>query len=212
MNAGPIAERVYDALRRLILGHGFLPGQRLDPNQLAERLIASVTPVREALNILCGEQLVEARRAGGFFIPSLNEPLLKDMYAFSNEIAMLSLRRCRPVAVVDWDRIRDTRSVYADRIANVLEGIAHFSLNGEHARAMGLLNARLHAIRVLEPMILTDALAETIALEQALDTGDKDSLRRRLNAFHRRRIRAATDLVRAVYKTAPVNDAQTIEE
>jgi DNA-binding GntR family transcriptional regulator len=37
MNAGPTAGRVYEALRSLILNHGFCPGDRLDAALLAER-------------------------------------------------------------------------------------------------------------------------------------------------------------------------------
>lgn len=211
MNAGPIAERVYDALRRLILSHGFLPGDKLDPQQLADRLSASVTPVREALNVLCGEQLVEAHRSGGYYIPALDEPTLKDMYAWANEIAMLALRLWRPWAIIDWDRIQEKKTAYPERVADVLEGTARASINGEHGRAMELLNARLHAVRVIEADVLEDVLGEMVALELALDTGDKETLRKLLNGYHRRRIRAASKLVRAVYRTPPAHDAATIE-
>jgi DNA-binding GntR family transcriptional regulator len=200
LNAGPITERVYDALRRLILAREFRPGERLDPNQLAERLAASVTPVREALSILTGEQLVETRHAAGYSIPALDEPSLKDMYAWANEIAGLSLRLWRGWLSVDWDQIEEKRAGYADRVADLLEGIARASVNGEHVRAMEMINARLHGVRVIESSVLGDVQGEVLALEQALDGGDKARLRALLSSYHRRRIRAAPELVRAVYK------------
>jgi DNA-binding GntR family transcriptional regulator len=47
---------------------------------LAEQLSASVTPVRDALNTLTGEGLVEPP-GGGFHLPPLDEPGLRDMFA-----------------------------------------------------------------------------------------------------------------------------------
>lgn len=203
MNGGPVAERVYESLRRLILSHGFRPGDRLDPNMLAGRLSASVTPVREALNVLCGEQLVEAHRSGGYYLPTLDEPALKDMFSWAQEIALLAIRSWPPDKTVDWDRIRKRHQDYASRAGEVLETMARLSVNGEHHRAMVTLNARLHAVRTVEIDVLSDALAELSEIEHALDNGDRPAVRRSLNAYHRRRIRAASGLVRATYRTAP---------
>ena len=61
MNSGPTSERVYGALRERILANVFAPGARLDPAVLASELASSVTPVRDALHLLAGEQLVEVR-------------------------------------------------------------------------------------------------------------------------------------------------------
>jgi len=209
MNAGPVAERVYDALRDMILAHAFRPGDRLDPNALAEHLSASVTPVREALNVLSGEQLVETHRSGGFYIPSLDEPALKDMYAHCAEVLVLALKLWRPWSIVDWDAIAQKRTAYADRVGDALESTARASANAEHGRAIHSLNARLHAVRMIEPAVLEGSIAEIRDIESALDSGDKDLLRRLVGAYHRRRIRASADLVRALYRARP-SDAPII--
>lgn len=200
MSAGPIAERVYDALRAMILSRAFVPGDRLDPMTLSEQLCASVTPVREALHVLCGEQLVVTHRAGGFFLPAIDEPTLKDMYSFSNELLGLALRLWRPWTIVDWDAIAERRADYAERVADALDGTARVSVNIEHARALTLLNARLHAIRVVEPAVLPGAVAEICDIERALDNGDKDLLRKLLGAYHRRRIRSSAEILRALHR------------
>jgi DNA-binding GntR family transcriptional regulator len=203
MNGGPIAERVYESLRRLILSHGFRPGDRLDPNTLAERLAASVTPVREALNVLCGEQLVEAHRSGGYFLPALDEPKLQDMYDWAHEIALLAMRSWPLSKTIECDPIPRRRQDYAGRVREVLETMARLSANGEHHRATVALNARLHAVRTIEIEVLPDAIEELTEIEQALDHDDRALLRRSLNTYHRHRTRAASKLVRAVYRTAP---------
>lgn len=202
MSAGPIAERIYDALRAMILSRAFMPGDRLDPAVIGEQLCASVTPVREALHVLCGEQLVVTHRAGGFFLPTLDEPRLKDMYTFSNEVLGLALRLWRPWTIVDWARIAERRTAYAERVAEAFEGVARASVNSEHGRVMALLNARLHAVRMIEPAVLEGSIAEVRDIECALDSGDKDQLRRLLGAYHRRRIRSSAEILHALHRPA----------
>ncbi|MFN3457728.1 MAG: GntR family transcriptional regulator [Novosphingobium sp.] len=198
MNAGPTATRIYDALRALVLAHDFRPGDRLDAALLAERLGSSVTPVRDALNMLTGEGLVETRRAGGFYLPPLDEPALKDMYAFEAQILRLALKEAE-LAPADPPVHRRIRS-YAERVADLVGTVAGRSVNGEHARASLRLAARLHVVRTLEETVIDDAAAELARVEYALDRADRASLRRLWNAWYHRRIGAAARLVRAAYR------------
>lgn len=198
MNAGPTATRIYDALRALVLAHDFRPGDRLDAALLAERLGSSVTPVRDALNMLTGEGLVETRRAGGFYLPPLDEPALKDMYAFEAQILRLALKEAE-LAPADPPADRRIRS-YAERVADLVGTVAGRSVNGEHARASLRLAARLHVVRTLEETVIDDAAAELARVEYALDLADRASLRRLWNAWYHRRIGAAARLVRVAYR------------
>jgi DNA-binding GntR family transcriptional regulator len=198
MNAGPTATRIYDALRALVLAHDFRPGDRLDAALLAERLGSSVTPVRDALNMLTGEGLVETRRAGGFYLPPLDEPALKDMYAFEAQILRLALKEA-DLLPTDPPADRHIRS-YAERVADLIGAVAGHSVNGEHARASLRLAARLHVVRTLEETVIEDAQVELARVEHALDLADRVSLRRLWNAWVNRRIGAAARLVRAAYR------------
>lgn len=199
MNAGPTAGRVYDALRAIILNHGFRPGDRLDAALLAEQLAASVTPVRDALNTLTGEGLVESRRAGGFHLPPLDEPALKDMYAWEAQILRLALKDAQLVpAEPPSDRHRHS---YAERVSDAVGAVAGGSSNGEHVRAVGRLGARLHAVRTLEETVIEEAQSELARIEGALDQADRVELRRLWQAWYHRRIGAAARLVRAAYRT-----------
>src|SRR5690606_19908960 len=92
MNSGATAERVHEVLKARIMGREFRPGDRLDPAVLAAPLSASVTPVRDALHLLTGEGLVETRTSGGFHVPALDEPALKDLYGWSAELLALAIR------------------------------------------------------------------------------------------------------------------------
>lgn len=201
MNSGVTAERVHEALRARIMRREFRPGDRLDPAILAGPLASSVTPVRDALHLLTGEGLVETRTSDGFHVPSLDEPALKDLYDWSAELIALVIRAWprpdSPIAVAS--DAQDGRPI-AERAAEVFLALARRSPNGEHARAIDRLNARLHAVRTVEPHVLDNAGDELAALASAAAAGERDTLRRLNTAYHRRRRRAAADIVRAVYR------------
>lgn len=201
MNSGATAERVHEALKRRIMSREFRPGDRLDPAVLAAPLSSSVTPVRDALHLLTGEGLVETRTSGGFHIPALDEPALKDLYDWSAQLLALATRGWpRPdAAAIAQGSGQDDRSI-ADRTAAVFLSIARRSPNGEHQRAVDRLNARLHAIRTVEPQVLDQVEEELAAVVSAVAKGARDTLRRLSTSYHRRRRRVAADIVRAVYR------------
>jgi DNA-binding GntR family transcriptional regulator len=201
MNSGATAERVHEALKRRIMGREFRPGDRLDPAVLAAPLASSVTPVRDALHLLTGEGLVETRTSGGFHIPALDEPALKDLYDWSAELLALAIRAWpRPTVAITAQAGPGDRSL-ADRTAEIFLAIARRSTNGEHMQAIGRLNARLHAVRTVEPQVLDETSAELATMRSAATEGKRDALRHLTASYHRRRRRAAAEIVRAVYRT-----------
>src|SRR3546814_16408467 len=80
MNAGSTMERVYLDLKARIVGGAYQPGTRLDPFHLAKRLAASQTPVREALNRLSGERIVDSWHQEGFRQPIFAVSVICDLY------------------------------------------------------------------------------------------------------------------------------------
>lgn len=201
MNSGATAERVHEALKRRIMGLEFRPGDRLDPAVLAGPLASSVTPVRDALHLLTGEGLVETRTSGGFHLPALDEPALKDLYDWSAELLALAIRRWprSETAATSPGSGQDDRSI-ADRTAALFLSVARRSPNGEHHGAVDRLNARLHAVRTVESQVLDQVDEELGAVALAAAEDARDTLRRLSTSYHRRRRRAAADIVRAVYR------------
>ena len=200
MNAGATAERVHWALRLRIMSREFRPGDRLDPAALAAPLAASVTPVRDALHRLTGEGLVETRTAGGFHVPALDEPGLVDLYDWSAEVILLAINAWRrPAALQPLGDLADDAAM-ADRTAATFLAIARHSANREHTLALDRLNARLHAVRTVEEHVLDGIHAELEALWQAVRTAERKHLKILCRSYHRRRRRAAADIVRAVYR------------
>src|SRR3954453_19820574 len=64
-------DAVYEALRQAIVSSLMKPGERLNVEELAERLGVSLTPVRGAIQQLATEGLVEIRPRSGTFVASL---------------------------------------------------------------------------------------------------------------------------------------------
>lgn len=67
-------------LRHLILTGALVPGQRLNENELADRLEMSRGPVRESLQTLAAEGLVVVRSHKGTFVRTFGPKELVDLY------------------------------------------------------------------------------------------------------------------------------------
>ena len=198
MNSGPTSERVYGALRERILANAFAPGARLDPAVLASELASSVTPVRDALHLLAGEQLVEVRPGDGFHLPHLTGPGLDDLYALNAEMLLLAMRR-RLSPAADLASPPDVeQSDLASWTAILFGWLARHSVNAEHGHIVRAINDRLHAVRTVEPNVLPGIQDELEAITDA--TGSTAALRKEIAAYHRRRRRQAFEIVRAFYR------------
>lgn len=196
--AGATAERVYDVLKRLVLTGAWRPGARLDPAVLAERVDSSVTPVRAALNMLVGEGLVETGTGEGFRLPLIDEPALCDRYSWNAELLALALRRAGAPNAFDLPAARPDELARA--AAQLFLAIVRGSPNLEHVRAMHVLNDRLHAVRLAEAVVLEGVEPELMSLARAASQADRARLRALLAGYHRRRLRAASAILRQLYR------------
>lgn len=75
-----LTQRVYQLLRTSIANHDFAPGERLQLGQLATQLGVSRTPVREALNQLAAEGLIEIRPRHGTFVARVDRETVAELY------------------------------------------------------------------------------------------------------------------------------------
>src|ERR1700754_1059937 len=142
MNPAPVFDRVYAGLKQLLRDGAIAPGERLDPASLAEQLVASITPVRDALHRLAGERLADTGNEG-FTVAKATEPDLRDLYAWNHQLLRLAAQTSfssqstyRPV---------DATGAIAERTERLFTAIALRSSNREHAFAIGNVNDRLHA-------------------------------------------------------------------
>lgn len=73
------ATTVYHSLKRDIVNGLLPPGEKLQIEQIAGRYSVGTNPVREALNRLSAERLVDREDLRGFFVPPLSLPFFREL-------------------------------------------------------------------------------------------------------------------------------------
>lgn len=200
MNAGVTSERVYDALKARLLGSDVLPGERLEPKKLASLLASSVTPVRDALHRLAGEQIVEMRAAEGFQLPLVTEPGLRDLYNWNHELLRLALRRWPARTPARYETAPDGTD--ADQARTLYGAIGAQSGSAELARQVEAASDRLAAARVAERHVAPSIAEELADLRAAIAGGEALPVARRVAAIHRRRLAQISAIVEAMYRAS----------
>ncbi len=156
--------RIYRRLRRFIIMGRRQPGERLDVEELALQFDTSVTPVRDALQMLDQEGLVTIRPRSGYFVARMTLKELRDM---------LELRKILELAAVERAALRATeneitqlRSVHAGYTGDDDESYDRYT---DENRRFHYLIARASGNQELAEMIghLHDRLARFMVLRHA---------------------------------------------
>ncbi|MFT5537955.1 MAG: DNA-binding GntR family transcriptional regulator [Parasphingorhabdus sp.] len=184
MSPAHVIEPACKKLKQMLMQGVWPPGEKLESLRLADELGISMTPVRDCLNRLVGERLVDMTHGEGYRVPRLNEKALRDMLAVN--VALLEL------ALVDrseeWidGEYKSENSTYPDRIGLFFDSIASLSGNIIIVETVRSLNERMHAVRMKEPLVFPDTLQEIVELEQ-LSTKQDIGLYSKLQIYHQRR-------------------------
>jgi DNA-binding GntR family transcriptional regulator len=143
------ANRIYTEIRRSIVQGDARPGTRLPVEALSKQYGTSITPVREALQMLAQEGLVTSRPHAGFFVSDVSLKSLHDM---------LELRRILEVAAVELAaaRINEERLTQLEQVHAGYAGDDPDSNERYTAE-----NRRFHYL--LAQISGNDELAETLA-------------------------------------------------
>lgn len=188
MSPSQILERSYQTLKQRLIEGAFHPGQRLEAAKLADDMHVSITPVRDVLNRLTGEGLVDAIAGGGFYVPMPEESGLRDLLDWNALLALYAAGSRKST----FTGIMPTTSDAADRAACFFAKLAESLGNREIIRTIDHLNDRLHAMRVLDERVIGETVKEISELEEASITGQAELLKR-IRAYHsRRKARVAT--------------------
>lgn len=95
-------ESIYARVRELILTGQLLPGHKLKISQLAQRFDVSLNVIREALNRLAGELLVDIAPQQGFSVRGLTTEELIDLTEQRIAFEGMALRKSLNVRDVEW--------------------------------------------------------------------------------------------------------------
>ncbi|MEH3087565.1 MAG: GntR family transcriptional regulator [Xylophilus ampelinus] len=88
-----LSEQLREAIEEEIATGRLLPGTHLDETALAQRYGVSRTPIREALSLLAGEGLVEARPRRGAVVAQVTAQRLIEMFEVMAELEALCARQ-----------------------------------------------------------------------------------------------------------------------
>lgn len=104
-----INEKVYALLRERILSKAFAPGQRLNVREIGSQLGVSRTPLKDALNRLAAEGLIEIRPRSGTYVtaPTLDdiEDLLDVRRVLEERAVELAIQHISPAHLADMRAI-----------------------------------------------------------------------------------------------------------
>ncbi len=98
-----LSEKGYDLLRRDILHGKLLPGEKLHIDRLSMRYEIGTVPLREALNRLSSEGLVQHRSNRGFFVAPISMSELEELVKTRIWLETLALRESIGNGDEDWE-------------------------------------------------------------------------------------------------------------
>src|SRR6478735_7956362 len=87
-----LSDRLREAIEEEIATGQLLPGSRLDEVELARRFNVSRTPIREALNLLLGEGLIEMRPRRGAVVARVSAERLIEMFEVMAELEAMCVQ------------------------------------------------------------------------------------------------------------------------
>lgn len=195
MSPSHVAEPTYEAIRQRLMIGAWPMGYRLEAGRLAEDLGVSITPVRDALNRLVGERMVDLVPGIGFHVPHLTERGLRDLLDVN---LMLLLAAIKIGAFPDGpDLIEPLADEHAVRTEALFARIASLSGNAELLDTVHAVACRLHSTRMREIAVLPEA-AQDLALVEARLSARDDGLSGVLKTYHDIRKGAAYQLIAQV--------------
>jgi GntR family transcriptional regulator, rspAB operon transcriptional repressor len=195
-----LTTKVYQWLKGRIMHHAFLPGDKLDIQQLADDLGVSRTPVKDAINRLTSEGLVVLRSRRGTYVATLTAAALRDLFETRTMIECWAAEHATrdamlasaPAMQALFDR---STTIIAEADAAHFDYSAYFALDVDlHATLVGLtgntvlldlhqgIMARMSAGRIYYPgedEVLRRSHAaheEHAAMVRAFVAGDVDAL------------------------------------
>ena len=155
MSPAHVLEPTYRRLKRALMEGLWPGGAKLEAMRLAEDFGVSMTPVRDSLNQLVGEGLVDLTPGEGFRVPPLTEQRLRDLLEVNS--TLLKTANTENWRLPTEDGPAFTGNEYANRLAAAFSLLATGSGNRVLADIVDRISERLHLLRSYEPEVLPEA-------------------------------------------------------
>lgn len=201
-----ITESMYRTLMERVLAGAFSPGARIDVNEIAAADGVSPTPVRNALNRLVGAGLLVSHSNEGFFAPILSEQYVRELYDSSAALLGFAIARAAnvrpPPKSAPISRARADGAI-EQRTEAAFRDIMQLCANTQLCAALDDIALRLRPVRVHESGVIVNGAAELRRILRVYEAFDLTELDRLIGAYHRRRIRLASELLAKMQQGDP---------
>ncbi|TIL49591.1 GntR family transcriptional regulator [Mesorhizobium sp.] len=223
-DAGNLAERAYDEIKRRIFDFVLMPGDRLSESDLAQQIEVSRTPLRQALQRLQHEGFVEALPKVGWLIVPLDFEKFDELYDFRILIECFAARELCATRK-DWPELRSLALIWkvpaAERLQDAIKTSAldeafHRTIvestgNREMMRTHREITERIRIIRRLDftkDNRVTATYDEHAEILAALQGGRSDEAQQLLTShieISKREVRQITlDMLQRARKREPL--------
>jgi len=195
-------EAAVAAVRQAIRDQAVAPGEALRVDTLARRLRMSATPIREALAYLSGAGVAE-RQGRGYRVPRLDPSDVIELYQLHHAYVRMALEDAALDAEVADPASSGAEPVseptYRGRVEAFWRALAAAAGHDRLQRTLHGLADQLALVRQAEPRVFADVEAELGALARLGEADRPSAFDAAVEAYHRRRIEAATALSAAIY-------------
>jgi len=209
------ASALYDSVKEMTVNFALRPGERINEGALAKRLDASRTPLREALNRLVAERLIDFRPGSGFFCRALEAQDIYDLYDLRRILETAAIAAaCENGSDADIAAIRTGPFArdqdFEDRtIAQIVAhdeafhlALARLSDNHELVRQLIAINERIRFIRWIDMGTrATRTKGEHAAILTAVEARDAATASARMTAHITKRMDQIVAAVREGYSS-----------
>ncbi|QNG48549.1 GntR family transcriptional regulator [Sphingobium yanoikuyae] len=187
-----VADRVHREIKQRILAGKYASGTSLTVQSLADIFGTSISPVRDALNRLVGERLVEIQPAGGFMLPEITSARAYNLYSLHADLVRMVVKVMAGIDTLEpppsylSDQTADGPAVAA-ATSQFFALLAGFSPNREHLGAIVQTGERLALLRLHEGSIAKHG-GELAGLWNVTRSGNRNATRIAMWHYHRRRL------------------------
>ena len=182
MSPAYVLEPTYQRLKRDLMAGAFPMGSKLEALRLADELGVSMTPVRDSLNQLTGEGLVEFSPGDGFRVARLSEQNLREMLDINRLLLVHALETSAATDILPIGETPDSED-HASRVSAIFGAIAVASGNRFLLRSVEQISARLNPVRRLEPLVIPSAPERLLRVEKSLRSARTECVTA-LSAYH----------------------------
>ena len=184
-----LKNKIYKELRRSIIMGQRSPGEKINIGQIARRYGTSITPIREALQMLNQEGLVTIKPRSGYLVTQLTLRQLRDLLGLRQILELAAVEQA--VDQITEEQLEELENVYAGYTGDDDESyerytnenrrfhclIAKATGNHELAEMLGHLHDRLARFMVLRHAGETMQYSHARIVE-ALRARDSEAARR----------------------------------